>query len=89
MAGAPLGNTNFKDGKIWRDAIKRAVLADDGKRLRAIAEKLLDKASEGDVAAIKELGDRIDGKAAQAVMLAGDEGGGPVRIEYAWAKPSE
>lgn len=80
MAGAPVGNTNAKDGRIWRDAIRRAVLADDGKRLRKIAEALLDKAAEGDVAAIRELGDRIDGKAMQAVELGGP-GGGPVRID--------
>lgn len=40
-------------------------------RLRRIAEALLAKAEEGDLAAIKELGDRLDGKPAQTIQ--GDE----------------
>lgn len=77
MAGAPIGNRNASKSKLWEDAIRRAVLQDDGKRLRAIAERLLDKAAEGDVAAIKEVGDRLDGKPRQAIEHMG-EGGGPV-----------
>ena len=74
MAGAPTGHRNGSQQKLWEDAIRRAVLADDGKRLRAIAERLLDKAAEGDIAAMKELGDRVDGKPAQSVSGAGVEG---------------
>lgn len=80
MAGAPIGNRNASKTKLWEDAIRRAVLADDGKRLRAIAERLLDKAAEGDVAAIKELGDRLDGKPKQSTELTGADGG-PVVID--------
>ena len=36
-------------------------------RLRRIAEKLTEKAVEGDLAAIKELADRLDGKPVQVV----------------------
>ena len=36
-------------------------------RLRRAAESLLTAAADGDLAAIKELGDRIDGKAIQEV----------------------
>lgn len=35
--------------------------------LRLIAEKLIDLAVEGDMQAIKEIGDRVDGKAVQAI----------------------
>lgn len=49
------------------------MLAEDGKKLRALAEKIIDKALEGDVAALKEIGDRMDGKPAQA--LTGADGG--------------
>lgn len=80
MAGAPAGNQNAREGRIWRDAIRRAILADDGQRLRAIAEALLTKAAEGDVAAIKELGDRIDGKPAQMIGVGQDPDAGPVQI---------
>jgi len=78
---APEGNQNSsKSNRLWGETIKRAVLQSDGARLRAIAEKLLDKAAEGDIQAIKELGDRLDGKAAQAVQLTGEDGG-PVQLQ--------
>ena len=68
MAGAPKGNTNSsKNNRLWADTIKRAITQADGKKLRAIADKLIEKAAEGDMQAIKELGDRIDGKAQQQI----------------------
>lgn len=68
QVGAPPGNTNSsKNNRLWAETIKRAVAQSDGKRLRAIAEALLDKAEQGDIAAIKELGDRLDGKSMQAI----------------------
>ena len=68
MAGAPQGNTNSnRNNRLWADTIKRACIQGDGDQLRKIAEKLIEKAIEGDIQAIKELGDRIDGKAMQAV----------------------
>ena len=73
-----VGNRNASKDKLWEGAVRRAILADDGKRLRAIAERLLDKAAEGDVAAIKEVGDRLDGKPKQSMEHTG-EGGGPVK----------
>ena len=84
MAGAPIGNRNGSKQKLWEDAIRRAVLADDGKRLRAIAERLLDKAAEGDIAAMKELGDRVDGKPAQMVGIGQDPNADPARIVFGW-----
>jgi hypothetical protein len=80
MAGAPIGNENARDGRIWRDAIRRAILADDGRKLRALAERLLEKAAEGDVAALKEVGDRIDGKSAQMIGVGQDPNAGPMQI---------
>lgn len=68
MAGAPEGNKNSsKNNRLWAETIKRAVAQSDPERLRRIAESLLNKAEEGDLGAIKELGDRLDGKAMQAV----------------------
>lgn len=67
-AGAPEGNQNsIKSNRLWAETIKRAVTQSDGERLRRIAEVLLTKAEDGDMNAIKELGDRLDGKAAQAI----------------------
>ena len=76
-AGAPKGNTNGATGTEWRDTIRRVLLKyekGDVKRRQAldkVAEKLVDKALEGDMAAIKELGDRHDGKPGQSVELKG------------------
>lgn len=70
---APLGNKNATKSKPWSDAINRALLAEDGKKLRALADKLIDKALEGDVSALKEVGDRLEGKPAQAIT--GADGG--------------
>jgi len=71
--GGQLGNKNsIKSNRLWAETIRRAVVQDDAQRLRQIAEALLTKASEGDMAAIKELGDRLDGKALQENKLTGD-----------------
>lgn len=68
MAGAPEGNTNSNiNNRLWANTIRRAVLAADATKLRAIADKLIDLAAEGDMQAIKELGDRLDGKSMQSI----------------------
>jgi hypothetical protein len=82
VGGQP-GNTNSKrSNRLWADTIRR-VLAQgaDPDRIRRLAEALVSKAEEGDMSALKELGDRLDGKAAQQVFVNGDEEGGPVKIE--------
>jgi hypothetical protein len=67
MAGAPEGNTNSKaENRLWGNTIRRAA-AQDPEKLRRIAEKLLADAEAGDIQAIKELGDRLDGKAMQSI----------------------
>ena len=63
--GAPVGNTNATKNKPWANALHRAIVQADGAKLRAIADRLIEKAAEGDIQAIKELGDRLDGKAVQ------------------------
>ena len=87
MAGRPKGAEN-KD-KEWREEIRLAVhelraadgdtKADKVKALRLLARRLVDKALGGDVAAMKEIGDRLDGKAVQGVELAGPDG--PVKVD--------
>jgi hypothetical protein len=73
QSGNPSG---AKREQKFRAALDRAVAQDDGKRLRAAAEKLIDLASEGEAWAVKELADRLDGKAVQAVEASGPEGAG-------------
>lgn len=64
--GAPFGNQNNLQNKPFRDAIDRACAQEDGKRLRGAAEKLLNLAEAGEPWAIKELADRVDGRAHQS-----------------------
>lgn len=66
--------------KPWREAIMLALKDKDPKRLRKIADRLVDLAGEGDMGAIKEIGDRLDGKPAQQQIVTGEDGG-PVKIE--------
>ena len=68
------GNANSGKGKhkLFRDAIALAVHDADGKKLRDIAEKLVTMAQDGDMQAIKEVGDRLDGKPAQSHTHGGD-----------------
>jgi len=71
-AGSKPGTNNKHKNKLWKETLNRAVLAKDGKALRRIADALIDKAGEGDVAAIKELGDRIDGKVVNEIDMKAD-----------------
>ncbi len=76
--GAPLGNQNAIKGKRWASAIERALekrsRADQIESLDALAEKLLVLCDAGDLGALKELGDRFDGRPHQSsdVSLTGD-----------------
>jgi hypothetical protein len=71
---APKGNQNAAKAKIWHAAIMRALdrrdksRADGIKEIDALADKLLTLVSNGDLAALKEFGDRLDGKPAQALV---------------------
>lgn len=83
MAGAPAGNRNAaKENRLWAETIRRAVTQANGKKLRAIADMLITKASEGDIQAMKELGDRLDGKPAQAIV--GPDNGPLQVLEVPW-----
>ena len=55
--------------KSFRAALDKALASDDGKRLRATADKLLDLASNGEPWAVQMLADRLDGKATQQVEM--------------------
>lgn len=63
--GAPIGNNNAGKNKIWSDAIRKAIV--QGNNLDKLAQALISKAQEGDVAALKEIGDRLEGKVVQSV----------------------
>jgi hypothetical protein len=62
--GRPIGSVNRE--KPFNDAL-RIALRGDPHRLRRIADKLATLAEEGDLGAIRELADRLDGKPAQVI----------------------
>jgi hypothetical protein len=69
---APLGNQNAKNAKRWREAVSRALARATGQSVDAGLDKAADifvaACFGGDLAAIRELGDRFDGKPAQAIV---------------------
>ena len=71
--GGQEGNNNALKNKPWRDALAWAVdnhpksKVEKAQILRDIALNLLDQALKGDQSAIKEIGDRLDGKPTQAI----------------------
>jgi len=75
---AAIGNQYAAKGKQWAMAIDRALdkrgAFDRKTALDELAKVLLDTAAEGEMGALKELGDRLDGKPAQAVEVANREG---------------
>jgi hypothetical protein len=84
MAGAPKGNNNAAKAKVWSAAIDRAVEKRYGKdrveALATLADKLLDNCEEGDMAALKELGDRLEGKAVQSTEMTFPQGNSAERL---------
>lgn len=79
-----------KTRKIMTDALMVAlnrevkdIIGEDGKptkKLTLIADQLVDKATCGDIQAIKEIFDRTEGKAAQALSLSNPDGG-PLTVQ--------
>lgn len=79
MAAAEGNDYSKKSNRLWGETLRR-IAAQDPQKLRKIAESLYARAEEGDIQAIKEIGDRLDGKAGQQVALTGEDGG-PVTFE--------
>jgi hypothetical protein len=90
---APVGNQNAKKARLWADAIRRAVARRAGGDLSVgldtLADKLIAAVETGDLPALKEFGDRMDGKPAQAI-IGGDEDDPPIvhRIERVIVRPN-
>jgi hypothetical protein len=80
---APVGNQNARNAKRWQSAITRALArASEGRGVEAgldkLADKLITAALMGEQWALKEVGERLDGKAAQ--VIAGDDDLPPVQV---------
>ena len=68
---AQIGNNNAGKGKRWKSVIEQRL--EELQAMSKIADALILKACEGDIQAIKEIGDRIDGKAKQQLDLGGQD----------------
>jgi hypothetical protein len=78
QSGNPNGRPKSKPFKnALQEALKAA--ADDEDLLNAVALALVKKAKDGDVQAIKELADRLDGKVTQPI--GGDEDAAPMTVQ--------
>ena len=76
MAGRPPKEKSFAN--MLNIAIREA--HEEGKdKLRAVADALVTKAIAGDVQAIKEIADRLDGKVPQGV-IGGDPDDPPINL---------
>ena len=79
-----------KENRIWGNIIRKLAVQEDYRRLHAIAEKLYEKAAEGDMTAVKELGDRLDGKSVATTELTGADGKDlPIGIGISFVKPDD
>jgi hypothetical protein len=61
-------------------ALDKRGCGDRIKALDELAAKLLDLVAAGDLGALKEFGDRLDGKPAQIIVGGSEEDGPPVRL---------
>lgn len=88
MAGN--ANSGPKREKPFRDALMLAIKEAEAKEnhhraLRNVAGRLLDEAAAGNVQAIKEIADRLDGKVPQGIE--GGDPDRPVKVTFEWLTP--
>lgn len=76
MAGAPKGNTNRANGKLFEQALKRALARRSEENCSAgldlVADELVNNAINGEQWAVLAVRDTIDGKPAQSVVMGED-----------------
>ena len=95
MAARKTASGGAKPDKLMRDALilalHRKAAAANGyptQELALVVDALVDKAKTGDVAAIREIFDRVEGKAPQALQVTG-EGGGALVIRWEKSEPTD
>ena len=87
--GAPIGNQNNIKAKLFYDALRKHIVQNPEK-LPKVVERLVDQAEAGEAWAVKELIDRLDGKAIQFQEITGAEGSPLLTgIEVTFVKPGE
>lgn len=85
--GAPEGNQNAKKGKVFYDELRK-FFAQNPHKKREIVENLVDAAVNKEPWAVKEVMDRMDGKAVQATTFEDADGNSLLQaIEVRFVKP--
>lgn len=84
--GRPIGSKTKEKPFLEALRIALAEAGPDHKALRRIAYALIEKAAGGDIQAVKEIADRLDGKVPQSVT---GENDGPIKITFEWIEPKE
>ena len=71
MAGRPKGSRDKR--KAFRNALRMELAAVGGDdAVRDMVKRLIENAIEGDIAAIREIADRLDGRPGQAAETSGE-----------------
>jgi len=86
-----------KGQQIWTRAVRRAVKrrldGEEGqpRKLELLADKLVDAGLAGDIHALKEIGDRVEGKSRQSIDHSSTDGSmtPPKTIELVAVTPDE
>jgi hypothetical protein len=86
---APIGNANAVKGKMFYDKLRRR-LTQEPHRLERIVNELITQAEAGEAWAVKEVIDRLDGKAVQTTEMQNSDGS-PILsgIQVMFVKPSD
>ena len=84
----PPSEARLRTPRMCRDALVRALLraaasGQPGQRLERVADALVKRAGAGDVAAAREVFDRVDGKVPH--QIANDDSGG-FKLVVSWEK---
>ena len=70
---APIGNSNAVKGKMFYDKLRKR-LTQEPHRLERIVNELITQAEQGESWAVKEVIDRLDGKAVQTTEMQNSDG---------------
>jgi len=71
--------------KPWRDALMVALKDKGEEHLRSTAQKVVAAACDGDMQAVNEIANRLDGKPAQALNIGSGEDG-PLQMVITWGQ---
>lgn len=86
---APIGNSNAVKGKLFYDKLRKR-LTQEPHRLERIVNELITQAEQGESWAVKEVIDRLDGKAVQTTEMQNSDGS-PILsgIQVMFVKPQD